>query len=141
MRLIPCLLAGIVLAAGCGGAARPPHGADSREALMAGIRQAAEAKDLQTYLSLTCWERLPPHLRKRFEASTPLFMKRSVESVRLSEDREDRIAGLSGFKWNVAFRGYIEVRYDGMEEPARLPYGEFDGRFYLATAIKADREF
>jgi hypothetical protein len=143
MRLVPSLCAVILLAAGCGDTADAPsrYGADSREALLTGIREAAGAKDLQQYLLLTCWNRLPPHLQERFQKSVPLFMTKKVESVVLSADQADRIAGMADFKWNVDFRGYVEVRYEGMEEPVKLPYGELEGRFYLATTIKAEREF
>jgi len=151
MRTIIVLCLASILTVACSEPADTPHtetqnhdtqyGVDSPEALVSTLRQAAEEKDRDKYLSLCCWERLAPHIQKRVKAATPLFMTNEVEFIRISKNKTDTLAELPEFKWNVNFIGNIEMKYKGKDQVYKMPYGKFENRYYLASAIKADREF
>jgi len=138
--LLTTCLAGL-LAIGCSKADPAQYGAGSKDELLLALERAVKEKSLEKFLALTCWPRLPSSLKDRFKATTPGFITKQLESLRFNDAKEDHLAKQREYKWNVNFRGYIEMKYQGDEEPMDLPYGEFQGRYYLATSVRADREF
>jgi len=134
-----CLAA--LLATSCSKGDPVQYGAGSKDELLLALERAARERSMDRFLSLTCWPRLPSSLKDRFRATTPGFMTKQLESVRFDDAKEDHLAKQREYKWNVNFLGYIEMKYQGDEEPLELPYGEFQGRYYLATTVRADREF
>ncbi len=49
----------------------------------------------------------------------------------------DDYAMPKGFELNVAFRGFVDVRYQNNGGVMRIPFGEHEGRFYLANFVRA----
>ena len=113
------------------------YGAESQEKLLEMIQTAVAEEKKELYLKATCWERLNEKLRKRFEASSPIFVSKKAEKIELVENGDDPYGAFEGFEYNVEYRGYIALHYSDKEEPVKAPYGFHKGRFYLATLMKA----
>ncbi len=113
------------------------YGQPTAEKLLSAIRSAAAKKSKADFLKCTCWQRLPPSTQNNLQRSTPAFLKQSLRSINIvpSVDKKE----LPGFEYNVNFLGHIEIQYKGSDEVIRLPYGEFENRFYLASLVKQGR--
>ncbi len=100
------------------------------------MRESIEKKSKDDFLKCSCIVRLPEKLKTRFESTTPIFMTKELESITVRPGAEDPLAGFEGFEYNIKYQGVIEVKYKGMEKSVSMPYGEYKGRFYLATLVK-----
>lgn len=118
-------------------ASETEYGATSQEELLDMIQTAVSEEKKELYLKASCWDRLNEKLRKRFVASSPIFVSRKAEKIELIEDGEDPYGGFDGFEYNIEYRGYIALHYSEMEQPVKAPYGFYKGRYYLATMMKA----
>jgi peptide-methionine (R)-S-oxide reductase len=115
------------------------QGAASAEQLSAAVKKAMLEKSKEQFLNCSCWDRLAPTTRDMLRKSTPAFMNRDVESIELAPSDAGAPQVPEGFEYNVAFRGHLEVKFKGDENVIRMPYGEFEDRFYLASLVKVGR--
>jgi len=115
------------------------YGQKTPEELVAAIEKAAEDKSKEDFLKTMCRERLPENLQKRFEATTPLFMSKELSSIKLIPEADDPFKDFEGFEYNIEYQGIIELTYEGMDQPIKMPYGKFNERYYLASMVKEGR--
>ncbi len=110
-------------------------GQASAEALGQAIEAAIKEKSLAKYLGCTCWERIPNSNRRHVQQVSAGLVARKLESLKVI--KTDDYSVPNGFELNVKFRGFIEVRFENAGGNMRLPFGEDDGRFYLASFVRA----
>jgi len=115
------------------------YGHESEQGLFEAIRSAIRDRSKEGFLRCSCWERLTDRLRKSLQATTPAFMTKKAESIKLVSGGKDPYEGFEGFEYNIEYKGYIEVEYEGSEDVVKMPYGVYKGRFYLATMVAEGR--
>jgi hypothetical protein len=111
-------------------------GYESEDALLTAVRESIEKKSKADFLACSCVARLTDNLKTRFENTTPTFMTHQMEWIKARPGAEDPFKGLEGFEYNIRFQGVIEVKYEGIEKPLPMPYGKYQGRYYLASLVK-----
>lgn len=111
-------------------------GYESEDALLTAVRASIQKKSKGDFLACSCDARLTDNLKARFETTTPTFMTHQMEWIRARPGAEDPFKGLEGFEYNIQYQGVIEVKYEGLEKPIPMPYGKYQGRYYLASLVK-----
>jgi hypothetical protein len=111
-------------------------GYESEDALLSAVHASIQKKSKADFLACSCVARLTDNLKARFEATTPTFITHQMESIKVRPGAENPFKGLEGFEYNIPYQGIIEVKYEGMEKPIPMPYGKYQGRYYLATLVK-----
>ena len=111
-------------------------GYESEDALLTALRESIAKKSKADFLACSCVARLTDNLKARLENTTPTFMTRQMEWIKARPGAEDPFKGFEGFEYNIQYQGVIEVKYEGIEKPMPMPYGKYQGRYYLATMVK-----
>jgi len=111
-------------------------GYESEDALLTAVRKSIQMKSKADFLACSCVARLTDNLKTRFETTTPIFMTHPMEWIKARPGAEDPLKGLEGFEYNIQYQGVIEVKYEGIEKPMPMPYGKYQGRYYLASLVK-----
>ncbi len=111
-------------------------GYESADALLTAVRESIQKKSKADFLACSCVARLTDNLKTRFESTTPTFMTHQMEWIKARPGAEDPFKGLEGFEYNIPYQGVIEVKYEGIEKPMPMPYGKYQGRYYLASLVK-----
>src|SRR5262249_36007753 len=108
---------------------------ESEDALLTAIRESIQKKSKADFLACSCVARLTDNLKTHFETTTPTFMSHKMEWIKARPGAEDPLKGLEGFEYNIQYQGVIEVKYEGIEKPMPMPYGKYQGRYYLASLV------
>jgi len=111
-------------------------GYESEDALLTAVRESIEKKSKADFLACSYVARLTDNLKTRFENTMLTFMTHQMEWIKARPGAEDPFKGLEGFEYNIPFQGVIEGKYEGIEKPLPMPYGKYQGRYYLASLVK-----
>jgi peptide-methionine (R)-S-oxide reductase len=111
------------------------YGYETPEKLVEALKVAAAGHSKAKVIRCLCWDRLPSSIKKQMESSNETFMPRKVQSMTIRPaSPSDTVS--DDFEYNVKFIGDIEVSFEDGSQPVKWPYGEFEGRYYLATALQ-----
>jgi peptide-methionine (R)-S-oxide reductase len=116
-------------------AKKETYGYVSAEKLVDALKVAAAEHSVEKATRCLCWDRLPGSIKQQMQSSSETFMPRKVKSMTIRPEKIPKIVS-DDFEYNVKFLGNIEVIFEGGSIPVLWPYGEFEGRYYLATALE-----
>lgn len=111
------------------------YGHTTPQKLVEALNAAADEHSRAKVIRCLCWFRLPEAIKKEMQSSTGTFMPKKVQSMTLQPaDAGNAIS--EEFEYNVKFLGNIEVAFEDGSNSVLWPYGKFEGRYYLATALE-----
>lgn len=110
------------------------YGYPSPQKLVDALKIAAREHSKPKVIRCLCWDRLPTSIKNEMKSSKETFMPRQVKSMTLrAADPSESLS--ADFEYNVKLLGNIEVAFADGSNPVLWPYGEYEGRYYLATAL------
>ena len=99
------------------------------EAMSIAVAENSKAKFLKGY----CWSRLPQSTKQKLSSAGQVHSGRRL--VSMSHQPSATVPQINGGGYNVNFLGNIRLQFEGQSQPVLLPYGEFGGKYYMATVI------
>ncbi|MFK7766846.1 MAG: peptide-methionine (R)-S-oxide reductase MsrB [Mariniblastus sp.] len=117
-----------------GVASATEYGFESAQKLVEAMTTAAAENSVEKFRKGYCWSRLPESTKQKLGSATQILAGKRLVSMRLVPSTKP----VTGKRFNVDFKGNISVTLEGVDQPVLMPYGEFGGRYYLASEINSD---
>lgn len=109
------------------------YGFESAQKLLEAFNIATAENSITKFKKCVCWDRLPADTKAKMNSPTGR-LPTGITGMSL---RTDKPTAAAGMEFNIPISGSIAMSFSKANQTRIVPYGVYNGRYYLATQVKS----